>query len=147
MKRIFTLGKLIIVLFVVLVGLGIFIYTYPVKTVTVKSLTTDKSIYNAGDQLSYTVDRCKYVDNTLSGSVSRYLVSATNKTKLPFLINTTKTGTTSRGCGIVHQTILLQTNIPPDLYRLQIISSYNQHIWFKQPIVNTITSNNTFEVK
>lgn len=147
MKRFFTLGKLIVLMLVVLLCFVIFIYAYPVKTVVVKSITTDQSSYAAGDQLSYTVNRCKYVNNHLTGTVSRYLVSTTNKTESPFLINTTKTGLTPRGCGIVHQTILLQTNIPTDTYRLQIVSSYNQHIWFKQPIVNTVTSNNTFEVK
>lgn len=146
MKKVFTLPKLIALLVIVLIALVVFVYIYPVKTVVITSLKVDDTAYNAGDQLSYTVDRCKYVDKTLSGTVNRYLESTTKPNSPEILVNTTQTGTTPRGCGIVHQTILLQTNIPPDTYKLVIVSSYNQHIWFKQPIVNTVTSSNSFEV-
>lgn len=128
MRNIFTLGKLIILLLVVLVGLVVFVYTYPVKPVVVKSIVINQSVYAEGDQLSYTVDRCKYVSSNVDGDVSRYLRSVTNPSKADILINHTKTGKTSRGCGLINQTILLQTNIPPDIYRLVVVSSYNQHL-------------------
>lgn len=146
MKKIFTLPRLILFLIILLIGLVVFVYIYPVKPLVVKSLTVDSSQYTAGSQLSYTVDRCKYVSNDLPGSVDRYLQSVTHPNQAEIFINETKTSNTPRGCGLVKQTILLQTNIPHDTYKLVIVYTYNQHLWGKLPLKFTTISNNTFEV-
>lgn len=91
-------------------------YFYPYKTIDVKTpITVDKSVYNAGDTLTYTVNYCKYIN--LPATVHRNYVDG-----VIYNLSTIVTNNPP-GCHITHP-ITTVPNLPSGKYFIRILFSY-----------------------
>lgn len=141
----FTTWRIVGILAILTLGIFLIAEFVPFNPVNVKSIITDKTSYRAGEAFTYSVDRCRNIDGSTTGTASRSLVSLTNKDALPISLGSSPTVEAARGCGVVKRDGVIPSDTPSGDYKLKIITSYNVLIT-RGPVVNTYYSN-TFEVE
>lgn len=128
-----TLGKITLVMLVLAFALFLMSAFYPIEPVEVKSITPNKDTYKVGENMTYTVDRCRNIGSGVTGTVYRLLVNNHNSELLPISLGTDTIGDSERGCGQVTKTVALPLNVPTGDYRLEIKTSIN--VFFLRPPV------------
>ena len=140
-----TLPRVLLVLFVALVGGFAFLLLAPVEPLKINSVRIEGTNFKAGGELSFTIDRCKNVSSAVPGTASRYFVDANDKTKADIFISSTD-DLGEKGCAIVKRTIDIPSHIKDGVYRLKFVTRYYPSV-LREPVKIEYTTEETFTIK
>jgi len=140
-----TLPRVLLVLFIALVGGFLFLLLAPVEPLKINDVSIQGSSFKAGGELTFVIDRCKNVSSAVPGTASRYFVDANDKTKADIFISSTD-DLGEKGCAIVTRTMDIPSHIKDGTYRLKFVTRYYPSI-LREPVKIEYITNQTFTVK
>jgi hypothetical protein len=141
----FTIGKLNTVLFVFLIVAVSVVLFVPIQPLQIKHVQINGSNFKAGGEMSFTIDRCKNLDKTVSGTASRYFVDANNPEKSAIFISSTD-DLGEKGCAKVTRTMDIPAHIKDGTYKLKFVTRYFPSL-LREPITVEYVTEQTFTVK
>jgi hypothetical protein len=137
-RKVFTLGKINLVLLLLVIGATVFMITFPIEPIEVFSVNLKTTALKAGEELRYAVKFCKNIDADIPGDIDRYLVDAKHADRRPIEISGGEANG-PKGCRTAESSVLLPLNIPDSSYKVRFVYRYYPSI-LRPPIVVTIES-------
>jgi len=140
-----TLPRVLLVLFVALVGGFAFLLFAPVEPLKINSVRIEGTSFKAGGELSFIIDRCKNVSSAVPGTASRYFVNANDKTRADIFISSTD-DLGEKGCAVVKRTMDIPSHIKDGTYRLKFVTRYYPSV-LREPVKIEYTTDQTFTIQ
>ena len=135
-----NIGLLIVLILVI----GFFLFV-PVNPLKINSVTIDGDNFKAGGEMSFTIDRCKYVSDSVPGTATRYFVNEQDSTKPDIFISSTD-DLGDKGCATIHRKMDIPSHIKDGTYRLKFVTRYYPSV-LREPTTIEYVTNQTFTVK
>jgi hypothetical protein len=132
-----TVAKLNLAMLTILTGFVLYVLFAPiVPAVYDKPMIQNQSAVYAGHTLTYKIHACRNVDEAVVTTITRQLVSVTNKQLQPINLSTDII-TNKAGCSTNTKTLLIPYLAPEGSYRLIIRGSYQVVPIRKSIVVST----------
>lgn len=143
-KRIFTFGHASFVLVLIMFGITAYALFAPFVPATYEKPKINETNIIAGKTLNYSIYSCRYVGDAVVTTVTRKLVSTTDKQLAPIILSSDVL-TNERRCLTSNRTLIVPSDTPAGEYQLVVQGIY-QVIPLRAPITVTATSD-SFNVK
>lgn len=143
-KRIFTFGHASFFLVLVMVAVTAYALFAPIVPAKYSKPIINEQNIVAGKTLNYSIHTCRYVGEAVVTTVTRKLVSTTDKQLTPIVLST-DTLTNERRCLDVTRTLIVPSDTPSGEYQLVVQGIY-EVLPLRAPITVTATSD-SFIVK
>jgi len=145
MKRLLTLPRVNIILFISFLCFLAVVLFYPVEPLKINSVKIEGTSFRAGGDMGFVIDRCKYVSNSVPGTATRYFVNTEDSTKPDIFISSTD-DLGEKGCATIKRTMDIPAHIKDGTYRLKFVTRYYPSILREPTTVEYITEE-TFTIK
>jgi hypothetical protein len=143
-RRIFTIAHLNLFMVLVLVGFTAYTLFAPITPATLSTpIVQDVNNLRAGAKLTYSLQSCRYVGEGVVTTVTRKLVSTTDKQLAPIILSA-DTVTNPPRCLDTTRTLIVPETTPAGNYQLVITGIY-QVIPLRKPIT-VITTSASFDL-
>jgi len=139
LKKLLTvthLNALMLVILTLLVAFPLFAPIVPAEYD--KPAIKDATALYAGHELTYKIHSCRYVGDSVLTTITRRLVSISDKTLTPINLSA-DTLTSKEGCEDSTSTLIIPYSTPAGTYQLQVSGIYSV-IPLRKPITVTATS-------
>jgi len=130
------------IIFLVIFGIVLFAPAEPLK---INSVDIIGNNFKAGGEMSFKIDRCKYISENVQGTASRYFVNTEDSTKPDIFISSTD-DLGEKGCATVTRTFDIPAHIKDGVYKLKFVTRYYPSV-LREPTKTEYVAPEPFTIK